>query len=382
MTVKVMFHVQSVLGGGHTKRIQALARGCEAAGMTVLVATGEKQGALGPTIPHCALDIVRTRDAQFKRYVTDGGAPADDAVWSRRRTQLLQAFNELKPDVLVIEGYPFARSRFVNELTPLIAASKDAGTALLCSIRDILQPIPKPERRERSLAWANADFDAILVHGEESLTPLSMSFPLADAIAPPLIYTGYVDNPDWVEPARDEDRSGAGEIVVSAGAGAIGATIYRAAVASADRSPGWRWRVLLGADLDPQIAEELRQSASENCIVEAARSDFRTVLTTAQASVSLCGYNTAVDLMAVAPPALVIPFEGGGEREQLMRAECFEPLGLWRVLRECDLTPDKLIAALKQILAADAPARSTIPRDGIARSVAAIARIASEERRR
>jgi predicted glycosyltransferase len=61
-------------------------------------------------------------------------------------------------------------------------------------------------------------------------------------------------------------------------------------------------------------------------------------------SVSRCGYNTALDLIATNVRALVIPFVEKEEDEQTYRARKMEALGLVRVLEESRLTPETLAA--------------------------------------
>ena len=45
----------------------------------------------------------------------------------------------------------------------------------------------------------------------------------------------------------------------------------------------------------------------------------------AAASVSLCGYNTALDVLQSGVPAVLVPFDNGGEVEQSLRAEALAP---------------------------------------------------------
>lgn len=58
------------------------------------------------------------------------------------------------------------------------------------------------------------------------------------------------------------------------------------------------------------------------------------------ASVSQCGYNTALDILQAGTPALVVPFAEGNEDEQTRRAQRLEQLGAVRML-----APQHLAAA-------------------------------------
>jgi predicted glycosyltransferase len=77
--------------------------------------------------------------------------------------------------------------------------------------------------------------------------------------------------------------------------------------------------------------------------------DLRAELDTAVASVSQCGYNTALDLLASRIPALVVPFSEPGEDEQTRRARRLERLGAVRVLESRRLTPEVLAREIRRL---------------------------------
>ncbi len=60
--------------------------------------------------------------------------------------------------------------------------------------------------------------------------------------------------------------------------------------------------------------------------------DLGAELRAARASVSQCGYNTALEVLQARVPALVVPYSGPGEDEQSRRARRLAELGLVRVL--------------------------------------------------
>ena len=108
-------------------------------------------------------------------------------------------------------------------------------------------------------------------------------------------------------------------------------------------------------------------------VVARAGPDYRALLAGAALSVSQCGYNTAVDLLATGTPAVLVPFEAGGETEQRLRAAVFARHGLGYVLPEHEVSPDSLIETITAALAAPPPGPHGIDLDGAARSVAIVA---------
>ena len=195
----VLFHVQYLLGIGHLQRTLRIAEALACDGLNVTVVSGGAPVALPmhPAIRFVQLSPVRALNARFE-LVDDAGAPLDEALRERRRFALLAAFATARPDVVVIEGYPFARRAFRFELDPLIASVKAATPRprLLCSLRDIVVMRDDPERRREIVARVRRDFDTVLVHGDPAFIPLEASFSASPELADRLIYTGYVSPPD------------------------------------------------------------------------------------------------------------------------------------------------------------------------------------------
>ena len=254
------------------------------------------------------------------------------------------------PQVVITELFPFGRRALSEEFLALLEAAR--GRVVLGSVRDILAPPKKASRAKRTEALVLAHYDAVLVHSDPGVVPLELSWPVTEALRGRLRYTGFV------APAVPQGAPN-GEVLVSAGGGPVGRRVFDCAAKAAvgDRR---RWR-LLGRDLPDAILG--------NVTVEPPRPDFRTLLAGAVGSVSLCGYNTAMDLLQTGVPAVLVPFDEGGEVEQGLRAEALEKLGGFRVLRADALTP----AVMREALAAaigDARRPVTFDFDGARRSVA------------
>jgi predicted glycosyltransferase len=68
------------------------------------------------------------------------------------------------------------------------------------------------------------------------------------------------------------------------------------------------------------------------------------------ASVSQCGYNTALDIIRAGVPALVVPYAEGGEDEQMKRARRLERLGTLRVTEQRELDAPRFAQELRGLL--------------------------------
>lgn len=364
MNRRVMIYVQHLLGIGHLKRMSLLADGLAGAGAKVLLVTG---GMPAPHVmPRGAVEVLqlpplRTADENFSGLIDAEGNPADDATRQRRKALLTEAVTTFAPDILVVELFPLGRRQMRFELVPLLDAARPVCQRIACSVRDIVNR--RPHREEEALGWLNRWFDILLVHGDEMLTPIRDSVPTIGTFTGRVIHTGYLGD----APIAAAERGS--EILVSAGGGASGEKLFRAAAgASALLAGDHGWRIRHGRDADTSTIGELRRAAGPDCIIEPVASDFRQRLARAALSVSQFGYNTAMDIVQTATPAIVAPFEGGGETEQLRRAEAFAGQGI-RLLRESELSAPGLAAAVAEMLSDTAPSRRPIDVNGLDRSV-------------
>ena len=374
MTAAVLFHVQHLLGIGHLQRSLRIADALVREGAAVTLVSGGPPVALAhdPAIRLVQLPPVRASDARFE-LIDSSGEVLGEALRDERRRLLLAAFAAARPDAVVIEGYPFARRAFRFELEPLIAAARAVvpRPRLICSVRDIVVMRDDPARHREVVERVCRDFDRVLVHGDPSLVPFDASFPAAPQIADRLVYTGYVAPPDDV-PVGD-DEAGANEVIVSAGGGAAGYALLQAALAArrsgclADR----RWRLLTGTRLADAEFAALEAAAPAGVVVERFRPNLRGLLQRCSVSVSQAGYNTVLDVLGARANAVLVPFAALRETEQLLRAERLAALGAVELVRESELTPQSLAAAIERA-ASRMPVAVAIDTNGATRAAGLI----------
>lgn len=372
MTATVLIVVTHLLGAGHLVRATALARAFAAAGHRVaLVSGGMPAGREGAGLRVVQLPPVKIVGTAFTTLLDERGCDVTEELLSERRAILTALVEQIRPDVIVTELYPFGRRVLADEFEAMLAAGLglSAKPLILSSIRDILAEPSKRERIERTHARLVAAYDAVLVHGDPSLVPIPASWP--GEIPRPLIYTGYVDE------GVDEGSAGdaQGEILVSGGSSAAGLPLQEAAISAAAIVRERSWRILVGRGVEQSRHDALADAAPPNAVVERARSDFRGLLRGCAVSVSQAGYNTAVDLLRAGCRAILVPFEAGRETEQRLRAEALSRAGLAVVLPEADLSAEALAAAVREVVRSPRPSPPEIALDGAARSVAAVERL-------
>lgn len=372
MSGGVFFYVQHLLGIGHTMRAAALTRAMRQAGLDVTYVAGGFE-AIETDLAGAAvvrLPPVRATDASFKTLVDAGGAVIDDAWRRSRRKALLDAFHGADPDLLLIEMFPFGRWQFRFELLPLLDAAQ-GRCRIACSLRDILVSKTEPARIRAIVDLVDRYFEVVLVHGDPDFIPLDATFAAAADIADRIRYTGYVAPEAPSGPAAGGD--GTGEVLVSAGGGAVGGMLMRAAFAARPLSSlaDAPWRFLVGPNLP--AADRAGLSPSPGVTIEAVRPDFPALLAAARLSISQAGYNTSMDLLRCRTRRLLVPFHTARETEQALRARRLAEKGLAELFDDRAPTPESLARAIGRAAKAPPPGDVDIDLDGTARSTAMLA---------
>jgi predicted glycosyltransferase len=335
MKPALLFYCQHSVGLGHLMRSYALTAALSERFRVVLLAGGDlPAGIEAPRgVEIVALPPLGVNGGRFgsgdPRYTTDH-------AWEVRSARITCALDDLRPAVVLVELFPFGRAKFARELIPLLERARALGATTACSLRDILVSTRanQPEHDDRAARIANAHLDMILVHCDPRFARLDETFKPSFPLTVPVHYTGFVARENGHAPARGE------HIVVSAGGGRVGRPLLEEAIKASGGRP---MRAIAGPLMPHEDYAALQRIAPPN--VELVRSvpDLAAELSRAQASISQCGYNTALDLLRTHVPALVVPYETPEEDEQTRRARRLEQLGLLKVATHINGDIDALL---------------------------------------
>ena len=372
MRARAMLYCQHLAGIGHLIRSAELARALAAECWDVVLVCGGDvpQGFLLPKGVRVERLEALESDPEYKRLTTCEPGQDVDAVKVRRTVHLLSLFDAFAPDVLVTEMYPFGRKKFEFELQPLLERARHAERrpVIAASVRDILV------RRENQDAWerravqvVNRFYDAVLVHSDELLQPLSATFHAASEICTAVLHTGYVVADEEGAHAQEmvaaahafvnEVLQGEKFVLVSCGSGRLqaGKTLMVAALESAEALEGrFPCKMVvcagpLAAPEDYALYERMAHGRG-NLVLVHDLPFLRNLMERAELSVSLGGYNTVMELMKVRAQALVFAAEPNGDSEQCMRVEALAAAGQIRMLEARDLINGRLAGRIEQAL--------------------------------
>ena len=364
---RLMIYVQNLLGIGHLRRAAGISRAAVERGFDVRFVSGGfpiKDLNIGEARFY-QVPPVRSLDGDFKTLVDENNNEITNFWRDKRRKLLLDLFEKIQPQILLTELFPFGRRQFRFELIPLLTKAKDTKSCsqVVCSMRDILVTKPRHDRNLEIVETLENFYQKILVHGDRKVISLAETFPLEQRISHLIEYTGYVLTPGHI---GDTGRNGAGEIIVSAGGGAVGyATLpkifkLRKEVSVSD----FPWRFVTGPHMPLEVFKELKRRETKDTFVERNRPDLPAVISRAKLSISQAGYNTIAEIMDAGTPAVVVPYEGGIETEQRLRSDLLAKRSLLQVVDENELTVKNLDNAIHQALNIEPVKKLDINLDG------------------
>jgi predicted glycosyltransferase len=362
--MKIIFYCQYVWGMGHLFRSLELVRAL-ADHDVVLIAGGREVDVRLPD----HVTLVRLpglyMDEQFTTLIPEEAGKTVDDIQRQRKDILFSLFEKHRPDVLMIELYPFGRTKFGFELQPLLDGIRQGQFGemkVVCSLRDILvEKKDPPAYEERVLNILNKYFDLLLIHSDDQLLALDETFSRMDDIRIPAVYTGFVSpraSPEAGRRLRRELGIGSEEklIVASAGGGRSGYALLTGildAYRLLENSGRIRIEMFSGPFRDPAEFKNLMAKLIDGVRIRYFTNRFLDYLSAADLSVSLAGYNTCMNLLAARVPSLVFPYSK--QREQPIRVEKIKNFIPMKILRDDDIEPKLLSRYIQKMLLESRP---------------------------
>lgn len=366
---KILFYCQHSLGMGHLVRSSALAGGL-AEKFEVHFLNGGRfpKGFRTPknikliNLPPLGFDENSQLISRDKRFSVE-------RAQQKRRKMILDAFDGVNPQILIIELFPFGRKKFADELLPLLERAKESGAIVFCSLRDILvnKRNDQAKHDERAANTINEYFNAILIHADHNFAKLEETFKPDTPLKVPVHYTGFVTEKS--ELAKVERKR---QVIVSAGGGIVGEELFLSAIDAQKilwNSDRLRMQIVAGAFLPEDAWQRINKKSEGVKGLKLKRSvrNLAGLISESAVSVSQCGYNTAMDIIRAGVPALVVPYGVGKENEQRRRAERLENLGALKNFKSEQINGESLAGEIREMLSF-APRSQALNLEGVRNS--------------
>jgi len=388
MRKRVLIYCQHVLGMGHLVRSLEIVRALTDWEVTFLNGGDLCPGMeFPPQTEVINLPPIKS-ESDFKAILAAEKGQDLESVKRIRAGRIQAEFARIQPDVFLIEMFPFGRKHFAYELVPVLEQIrlKKLPTSVVCSLRDILvnNKRNQAQHNERAITLMNRYFDLLLVHADPRFQTLDETFPDVRELQCDIRYTGFVSQaaPQPLEAPPDRQASDRPMILVSIGGGRVGYELEECALQASKHlrtSLPHHMTILTGPYMPEEQFQQLQKSAEtqEQVTILRYSPDFLACVQQASLSVSMAGYNTCMNLLATGTRALVVPFTGGGNTEQTIRAEKLAQLGIVGVVSPSQLQPDYLAERMVQALQTPPPTQTlSLDQDGAMKTAACLQELA------
>lgn len=351
---KIMFYCQYLSGMGHLVRsreiMQSLVKDFE-----VYFING------GPPIPGfeipAQVELIRLpalwlEDGKFK---VEDNFESIEEVKNIRKNQLISVFDSIQPDCLITEFFPFGRHKLFFELLPLLEHIQSTRplTKIVCSLRDVIKSEFFSQEAETICQLVNQYFDLILFHADPKFQRFEASFPRHKNLNCEIKYTGFVSQSKNGNSIKTEENgleltTNNPLILVSIGGGRIGYELLESVIKASsilEQKIPHNIQIFTGPFLPELEFLKLELLASNRVNVNLKRytSHLLEYMKKAELSISLTGYNTTMNILRTGVRALVLPIgHDEQDREQLVRTQKLEQLGIVEVINPQELEPEYL----------------------------------------
>lgn len=362
---KILFYCQYLTGMGHLVRSTEIVRQL-VKDFQVCFING------GPTVAGFEMPSQVEIATLPPLWIEDGelqvaeGFTNIEEVKEARRNALIDLCDRFKPDCLITEFFPFGRHKLFFELIPLLDRIKSVApsTKIVSSVRDIVGRTDLDKEAEIICELTSKYFDLILFHSDYNFQKLEESFPRLKNLNCEVKYTGFVaqstpenqilSESDLANLNRKEPT-----ILVSVGGGRLGYELLESVIESSSilkKKIPHHIQIFTGPFMPAEQFLKLQQLALDksNITLQRYTSNLMAYMEKADLSISLSGYNTTMNILRTGVRSLVVPIgHYSYDKEQLVRTQKLEQLGIVEVIEPDNLNPTYLAQKIVDCLHKD-----------------------------
>jgi predicted glycosyltransferase len=286
-----------------------------------------------------------------KRYMPRRMHMDQDALGQFRSRLIHTALEEFEPDVFIVDRHPRGLLNELDDSLDTLVSSRRRPRIIL-GLRDVLDE-PSVVRRE----WIDngieetirAYYDAVWVYGDPQVYNAVEEYGFAPDIASRVSFSGYLDPRGrfMARPAQDAAAPDGlpwdGPFVLCQMGGGQDGGRLATAFAATPMPQGVTGVVLTGPFMSAEARDRVRRVAAERREIRVLDfvNDPERLLERAQCVITMGGYNSVCEVLALDKRALIIP-RTGPRAEQLIRAQRLQELGLAEMLHPTHLDPEAL----------------------------------------
>jgi predicted glycosyltransferase len=378
--MRILFHYTHKQTLGHTTRSISLATAlCRQKAQVLILQGGVPQPFIRFPKECRVLDIPHPFDTRTS--FQSRGIPESPA---KRAQFILRSAADFVPDVFITEFFPFGRLAYLPELLPTLRYLRKKGTRIMASIGyPLLIDLDRLEDKKFAALHRAvfAFYDSFLIHTPCGLETSYIQRTIQDpqlshayaavmkSLEKKIFYTGYVFPEKMITGGTEipvPDNAGPA-IVISRGGGAVYPKLITLAIEAQrlldDKGQTINTIIACGPATSPKEMELFRSCLKPEDKGRVFLADHLANLDDhlrhCRVSVSLCGYNTSVQLMRWGTPSVIVPYQNSQSQtstnDQVARARLLADRFSSFVLDYDAMTARSLAEAIKEKMGSDRP---------------------------
>jgi predicted glycosyltransferase len=286
---------------------------------------------------------------------------------SLRERLIREALLAFEPDILLVDNFPLGSRR---ELLPSLKELRARHAQIALGLRDIVDAPHKvcaDWTRDNVYDVLQDYYDQIFVYGMRGVQDIASAYKLPKSVSQKVHYCGYITETHPALKSVEEVHAELGFeepfVVVTVGGGGDGLPLIQnclRALQMISETPAF---IVTGPLMSPGDRKELRSLADRRpgIVLRDYVRDLPSYMAAAKLVISMAGYNTTAELLALGSRAILAPRTWGygdhrtratanEEWEQVLRAQALNKLGLADIVSFDDLNPERLEAMIRTAL--------------------------------
>lgn len=292
----------------------------------------------------------------------------DDTLVRLRSDLILNTVLNFDPDLILVDKKPLGVN---DELAPTLELlrRRSIRPRMALVLREILDA-PQTTRT----VWDRNDYqqvieefyDSVLVLGPQCVFDTAAEYGFNPVVSAMVRYCGYVRKTPRLRPVeqvrQELGAQGRKLVLLTVGGGKDGFPVLRAALeALAPRidSHGLHLQVVAGPEMDGDAVAMLARYKDQHISTTEFTNDLLSYMQAADLVISMAGYNTVTELLALDKRSLLVP-RTVPSLEQLIRADRLSQLGLCSVVYPDELSALQLFDSIEKALHGYRPSTSSV----------------------
>jgi predicted glycosyltransferase len=374
---RVLIYSHDSFGLGHLRRCRAIACALveRFADLSVLILSGSP--IIGNFDFPGRVDFVRIpgviklRDGEYTSHSLDLDV---EKTLELRSAIILHAADIFDPHLLIVDKEPLGLR---GEVVATLEMLKQRGTLLILGLRDVMDEpaLLAPEWQRKNVLPALHDlYEEIWVYGLPQICNPLAGIDLPQSVHRKIVYTGYLRRKAPTSARKDINIPSfdAPYLLVTTGGGGDGEALIDWVISAYeyDRDAPYPALIVFGPFMQADSQAEFLRRTARLPKIEAITfdPDIENIIIRAAGVVAMGGYNTFCEVLSFDKPALIVP-RTMPRREQLIRAQRGEELGLLKCLVDDGVRDPAIMAtALRHLPQQAPPSRVVVPGllDGLA----------------